>query len=220
MNIHIIGYYTKDWIPLVDLVRPFWEEYAQRHGYKLVLTQIEKHGPEHYSFTKTWMVGKYLKYGGADADLIWVIDLDMLPTNMTLPIGDMTCSFPRPDVITPISMAKDINGWNSGSYLVHCASRYTQEKALCWLETIVGLRSVCSSEQHAMWMINEAFAVQEIRHPSFNSIPYCLYPGYDHLNVQHEQGNWEPGDLIFHLPGMEMKKRLELLEIYTHKITR
>lgn len=209
MNIHIFATYTKDWTALVDLVHPLWTEYAQRHGYHLAVVETERIYPEHYSFTKTYAAAEYLRLHRPE--LLWVIDLDMIPTDMTI----LAQSFLDPfGSLYSVHLTRDINGLNSGSYFIT-----PFVGAFMWLETIVGLRSVCSSEQHAMWLIQEGFnnVVGVLHHPSINSIPYHLY---EYGLRKEEDGQWGEGHLTCHLPGMSMAKRIEILKAFIPLIKR
>lgn len=208
--IHIFSTYTEDWKPLIDVVGPLWFEYAERHGYQLQPEVVEPEFPEHYSFTKTAAVLRKAE-AVPHGDSIFVIDLDMIPTNMTYDL-DMTLIRCAKGGAGTLSMGKDINGWNSGAYFVS-----GHPLNLSWLRTIVGLRSVCTSEQHAMWLINEAFGVGETK--TINSIPYHEYEGFEFQTKDHHS-QWQPGHFTCHLPGMTMEQRIELLASYSNQIIR
>lgn len=209
---HIFATYTKDWLPLIKLVAPLWYEYADRHGYAVHFAETAPIFPEHYSFTKTAEVARYLRE--QKPELLWVIDLDMIPTHMAEPAAIHLKSGRS----CPIQLTYDINGLNSGSFFIMPAVG-----ALLWLDTVVGLRSVCSSEQHAMILINEAFKnfIEVLPHPSINSIDYRMYPDYAaDETITHERGNWQPGDLLVHLPGMSLTQRIHTLPTYLPHIIR
>lgn len=210
--IHVHATHTPDWKPLVDLVKPLWQEYADRHGYKLTLACAESHTPGcHYSFTKTYFTSQYLKHGAADADFVFVIDLDMIPTNMAYVLED-TVAQKGPSPSCGVVMGKDINGWNSGAYFIT-----PQDWQPRWLDTVFALRGITTSEQHAMWLINEAFGVAETK--TVNSIPYEAYKGFDFQKKDH-YSQWEPSHFICHLPGMTMAERLRIFPQYIPQIIR
>jgi hypothetical protein len=60
--------------------------------------------------------------------------------------------------------------------------------------------------------------VKYLPHPSINSYRYELYAGYegdyfhDYMHIPHEYGQWEPGDLLLHLPGLSLEKRIEVFK--------
>lgn len=198
--LHLYTIYTPDWGKLADVTLPIWEEYAKKHGYQLHhhVEAWDDH-KKHYSFTKSQRVFDYMmktpKY-----DHIFVFDLDMLPTNLNIEIEDGW----RPYDDKHITLTSDINGLNSGAYIIRQGDvcRY-------WLSTICALHKVTTSEQHAMWELEEMYrpVTKYLPHPTINSIPYDLYPDYGKKTI--EQGQWEPGQLLMHLPGMSMEKRLE-----------
>ncbi len=207
--IHIFATYTEDWKPLVDLTAPLWDEYAKRHGYEFVLAKLPEPpaNPPHISFLKTAGVATFMRSIPGN-DLAFVIDLDMIPTNMTEPFKHRLGDVQPFDV----AMAKDINGWNSGAYFIK-----PTEKGLCWLDCIVTMRDVTTSEQHAMWLINEPFGVKEM--PGINSIPYHVYEGFNFERKDH-YSQWKAGDFTLHLPGMTNAERIPILEDYSKLIIR
>lgn len=208
--IHIFSTVTKDWQPLLDITTPLWMEYANRHGYQADVAFVDPEFPEHYSFTKTAAVAR--KAAGLNqGDALFVIDMDMIPTNLHY---DLEMTIVRGSGRGPgtIAMGKDINGWNSGAYFVTC-----HPMNLAWLDCIVNMRSVCTSEQHAMWLINEPFGMAEAE--SINSIPYEAYEGFNFEKKDH-YSQWEPGHFICHLPGMTMEDRILLLQQYIPKVIR
>ncbi len=208
--IHLLATWTKNWRPLVDLVAPLWEEYAGRHpAIDFQLRQIEP-TQQHISFPKTGAVAHFLEHHLDFGDATFVIDLDMIPTNMnydlarTVVIGNLpSCG---------VVMGKDINGWNSGAYFID-----DNPWARGWLKTILALGDLTTSEQHAMWLINEGFGVNEAQ--GINSIPYHEYEGFGFQKKDH-YSQWEPGHFICHLPGMTMAKRIEILQKYIPLIQR
>jgi hypothetical protein len=207
--IHIFGIYTEDWEPLVDLVLPLWAEYAERHGHAGHFGCFKPRFPEHYSFTKSAVIAEELAKL-PEHDSMFVIDLDMIPTNMTYDLGRTVVKSKYPSC--GVAMGKDINGWNSGAYFID-----NQPWALAWLKCIIELRKDLTSEQHAMWRINEAFGVVEAE--TINSIPYHVYEGFNHERKDH-YSQWKAGDFTLHLPGMTNAERIPILEDYSKLIIR
>lgn len=207
--IHILGIYTKAWQPMVDLVQPLWREFADRHMHGLLFSEVPPMFPEHYSFTKTAVVSAAAQVT-KPGDSIYVIDVDMIPTNMTYKL-DETIVRATGRGAGSLAMGKDINGWNSGAYFVSC-----HPFNLAWLDTIVALRTVADSEQRVMWWINEPFGVGETE--TINSIPYHEYTAFG-MELDH-YSQWRPGHFVAHFPGMTMDQRLELLQRYQQHIIR
>ena len=201
--LHLYTLHTPDWGKLAGLVLPVWEEYAKKHGYKLTTETLpwDTH-KKHYSFTKTEAVYKKL-VSISKHDHLFVFDLDMLPTNLNVEIEDSW----RPYDDKHITLTSDINGLNSGAYIIRQG-----DVAQYWLSTICALHKVTTSEQHAMWELEEMYrpVTKYLPHPSINSIPYDLYPDYGRKTI--EQGQWDNGQLLMHLPGMDMAKRIETFQ--------
>lgn len=195
--------YSDDCQPLADVVLPNFQEYAHKQGYRLIVRKGCYQGNEgdpYYPYNKILFLREYLL--NHTVKFVWVLDLDLLLTDM------------RRDVAAEISLkhnlliARDINGINAGSFLLR-----NSKWAIEWLDAILALRGSSSSEQHAIQKMNEipkwSKRTRILSHPSINSIYYRAYP--DHPIPKHEEGNWQPGDFVLHLPGKTMQDRIEIL---------
>lgn len=199
MKTHVLFVHDNSFNELADLVMPFWKEYCQRHGYNLTVDSTENEEPQfHYSFHKMRRVLAYLKYH--DPAELLILDVDMLPTNMTLSLHDVVGSD-----YSAITMTRDINGLNNGATLL----RYDTPVCRNWLKLIIALRSVTTSELHAMWLLDDVYKdyTRVLPHANFNSIPYHLY---EYGLRKEEDGQWSEGHLLCHLPGMSNAKRMEI----------
>ncbi len=211
MSLHIFGA-VNGWPELFPLVLPIWQEYAAQYGYVL---HIEKDTPlaypkRHHTFSKTKLVLDYYKANMPEA--LWVIDLDMIVTNFHVPAQNF------PSAKHAITITKDVNGLNSGSYFL--SGFWTQQVEL-WLNTVIAMRDYTQSEQHSMQLLQEAYDPYTFYwgHPSFNSMPldeYSFYRG----KFTHEEGNWAVGDFTCHWPGLNEGKRVELFHKYSPQIIR
>lgn len=205
MSLHVFMV-QNGWPELADMITPYWQEYCRKHGYKFHVEMGIKPGYEdvHSSFSKTAQVLDYYKKEMPDA--LWVVDFDMLITNFDVMAHQFVSAKHA------ITITKDINGLNSGSYFL---SGFWTTKCELWLKTVLSLRKYTTSEQHAMWWIAAAYHDDTFYwpHPSFNSIDYAMYPAFE-KSYSHEQGQWQPGDFLVHLPGMSLSQRIDLFPTY------
>ena len=198
MITHFFLYYSKDYKPLFDLVFPNWAEYTHRHNYVLA-TELAHHKPEyHFCFDKVKAAIDYWDTAHT-ADELVLIDCDMIVTDMTRTIGEFTGA-----VSAPITIGRDINGLNCGIAVLKRG-----RIASLWLNTVWSLRGRINTEQTAMQFIEEAYEPYTKYVEGMNSIPYQYY-GYGYR--EGEPSQWEPGHFTFHLPCMEMERRLAYLE--------
>lgn len=194
-----------DWNPLADLVVPILQEYSDRHGYELVVSKggHSLHPDWAFPMQKTALFRDLLV--SSKSEFLWCLDIDTMITNLTIPVSqfvDGRFLSRKKDIY----MCNDLNGLNGGSYLVR-NTNFSES----WLSSILSLETVATSENHAMWLLNErkAFrdATQVLPHPTINSIPYHLYPSLG--RKQASEGQWEPGHLLAHLPGMTPQDRFK-----------
>lgn len=189
MTSAIYIYYTPSWQELADIVLPKVEAYAAKHGYiaDIICTDWN-----------VLPVGSYkmhiLQRALIEYDFIWVLDLDTLITNPEIKFTDFV------DNDHDIFIATDINGINAGSWIV----RNTPE-------SIEFIRAVINNfdapeEQTIMKRYLNMVKVKYLLHPSINSYKYGLY------GIQYPYGEWAPSDLLLHLPGLSLERRIEILK--------
>lgn len=190
-----------DWEQVRQITVPAMIEYADRHGYDFDMLNGE-YMPElgHIVWQKIRWIRDWL--AGSSVDYVWVVDLDILITNHTIPLTDFL------DATYTIHMAKDVSGnLNCGSFLLkNC------EQALRWLDSILSLQSETTSEQHAILELHKAplwsGLTNILPHPSLNSTRWELYPSLGRQSV--EDGQWEPGHLLCHQMAMTTQARAEI----------
>lgn len=205
--------YTPDFQPLYDLVGPVWKEYCERHGSEMVFLCEDKIGQFaqfHYSYYK---IQRALEnYQQRRPDGMWVVDLDILPTNLGInPAAYLSANH-------AITITRDINGLNSGSFFLN---GFWTTKVELWLKSVVALRHHTTSEQHAMHVLQEAYDPETFFYaqPSFNSICYHDYPDFGGRH-NDDPGCWKPGHPVAHWPGMTLQQRLDLIPKYLPLIVR
>ncbi len=194
MNAAIYVYYTPSWQPLADIVLPIVKDYCMKHGYRRALMPSFENND--------WAARKmlYLEMLLVNYDFIWVLDLDTLITNPSIPFTDFT------DDEHDIFITRDINGINAGSWIVRNtkASRNFVSKIVDNF-----------NEPHEQILMNKYLHLVDVKflpHPSINSYDYNQYNGFGLSVPAHDQGQWEPGDLLLHLPGLSLEQRIEIFK--------
>ena len=211
MSLHVFMVGTSDWAPLADIVLPTWTEYCREYGYKFHVEWGRK--PEydgfHISFSKIAQVLEYFKREMPQA--LWCVDMDMMITNHRIAAQNF------PSAKHAITITKDINGLNSGSFFLN---GFWTLKCELWLRSILSLRHHTTSEQHAMNWLEEAYKEDTFYYPqpSFNSIDYRAYPAFNDKNYTEKDGQWEGGHLLVHLPGQSLQERLARFPQYIPQI--
>ncbi len=199
MNAAIYIYYTPSWQPLADIVLPRVKWYCDRWAFKTIVIQST------YRKNEDWALGKmeYLHTALTFAryyDIIWVLDLDTLITNPSIPFTDFT------DDEHDIFITKDINGINAGSWIIR-----NTEASRKFVATIVDN----FDEPHEQILMNKYLHMVDVKylpHPSINSYDYNQYNGFGLAVPAHDQGQWKQGDLLLHLPGLTLEQRIEIFK--------
>lgn len=191
------------WRNLANLVVPIQIEYCNKHKY----VHIQRTVPSEFEFHKIKAVIEVLDEG---TDLVFCLDLDTLITNHNIKIESFL------DAKHDFYITQDINEINVGAVIVKntkWSNRLLEE---------IFLYGNAENEQNALKPFMSDPKVKILPHPSINSYPYDEYaptygliPGRKPLlgiegKPTHEQGNWEQGDFIMHLPGLPMERRLEI----------
>ncbi len=192
MNAAIYIYYTPSWQPLADIVLPRVREYCKRHDYDFFI--------DHLNSIDNWAYQKMrsLDFPMSRCEFTWVLDLDTLITNPSIPFTDFT------DDEHDIFITRDINGINAGSWIVR-----NTKASRDFIAKIVD-NFDAPHEQILMNRYLHMVKVKYLPHPSINSYDYNQYNGFGLAVPAHDQGQWQPGDLLLHLPGLTLEKRIEV----------
>jgi len=121
-------YYTPDWQPLADIVLPKVREYCYQYGYVFICRV--NHYDTICGFSKMQVLSERLNLSFIDKeevfDFIWVIDLDTLITNPSIPFTQFT------DNEHDIFITEDIHGINAGSWIIR-----NTEAARLFVRTVI-----------------------------------------------------------------------------------
>jgi hypothetical protein len=189
--------YSQNWQPIADVVVPVISEYATKHEYDI---WVVKYSDTFSGFKKIEQIIE----GIPNYKAIWSIDMDTLITNKEIKIESFI------DDEHNFFICKDFNGINAGSFIVR--NSVWSNTFLTYLLNKQG-KPKMECEQNAIEEFIEEFPnhdkIKILPHPSINSY---LYENYPECGKQtHETGQWEKGDLLLHLPGLPLHKRLNIL---------
>lgn len=202
---------------MLDLVLPHREAYCNRHGYKHFphLGKNYRDLTWYYAIQRLQFVWDLFLAGEADA--AWVLNIDGVITNPSIPIHNFFCNFAytvigdnrvEPNDVVVFS-DRDPNNLNAGSFLIRNSTI-----ALSWMQRVIG-NAICIDhcwyEQWVMQRLAESplwqHCYRTVPHPSFNSYSMDLY-SWPTSSSQH----WQPGHMVHRFPGIPMPRRLELVK--------
>lgn len=198
--------YTKDWEEIAKIVIPNMIDYSKQHNYSYSPFLV----PDGYdNFDKIHTM--FDTFNMYDIDFIFNRDADTLITNLTISLESFI------EEGKDFYITKDYNGINSGTFLIR-KSKWSYN-FITYVENQKGKEGIYG-EQDAIVRYMQEFPNDEkikiLPHPSINSY---LYENYSDIPKQtHEQGEWQEGDFLLHLPGLGMGKRLQILNEYKNKI--
>lgn len=192
---------TLDWLDLSDITINNAEEYCRLRRYGIV---PEIFGIHYCGYEK---IKSILKIFDSGANVVWSMDADTLITNHNKRVEDYI------DHKHDFFICKDYNGINAGSFIVR-----KTKWAISFLEWLLKCKGKDKMycEQDAINLYMKLFPatvwkqIYILPHPSINSYLYENYP--DIPMQKHEDGQWEAGDFVLHLPGMGMEKRIEIMK--------
>lgn len=197
MSITVLILYTTSWQSLADMVIPNAKMYCDKNNYTLQVLEYNEPYPSDFGFNKIIEINNLFNNS---TKIVWSLDLDALITNKNIKIEDFL------DDEHDFFICKDYNGINAGSFILR-KSKWSEN----FINYILEQRNKVYCEQDAIESYLDEFPNDEkikiLNHPSINSYLYELYPEIP--KQTHEQGNWEIGDFVLHLPGMNMSKRVE-----------
>lgn len=208
MNIHLLSHYTPDWVPYADLVIPNMIEYCLRHNYDFHIIKSEKY-PKYNGSVKILQLS-YLKLG----DIGFVIDIDACITNHLIKIEDFL------DEEHDLYLTKDINGINTGVFILRKTDWACE--LLDYIDKQISSGVDCEQTAIQNWINEKGLdKIKILPHPAFNSYPIDFYyPSYGKIGYKegdvvqrpgHEEGAWQLGDFVLHVPALPLEQRIEII---------
>lgn len=203
MRIALQTIYTQSWKHIADIVlRNFWE-YADRHGYRFVVKELDNIEPLNLGYKKIEEI--QLLFKEKICDIVFQVDLDAVFTNKNIPIERFI------DEYHDAFITNTVNGINCGAFVIKDTG--WSYDFLNWLMKQKGKEGMyCEQDAWVAYMKEYPKSpIKIVGHPSFNSFDYSLYPEHSHI-TKREDGNWHEGDLLLHLPGISMEQREKILK--------
>lgn len=201
MNIGVQILYTQSWQDVAVITIPVIQKYCELHNYNSIIRTYQN---DFSGFEKLIRIKEAFQNDKYNA--IWSLDCDTLITNSSIKIEKYI--FDDKDFF----ITKDYNGINGGSFIIknseygnwfldECLKLQGEPKIYCEQDAFTEMIKRLN-------MFADKIAI--LGHPSINSY---LYENYPEIPTQtHEQGQWQRGDFLLHLPGIGMDKRLEILK--------
>lgn len=182
---------------LLSVVMPNRLDYCNRHGYTHILRgwNGDDRGPQ------------WARIGAAisvldEFDLMFIMDVDAIITNMDVKLEELSIFYPS------LTATEDVNGFNSGMLMLQ-NSPWTEYFMKRYWKIGPLYNHYANPEQSCLahLLICEPPAVWDVvPQREFNSY---LYEHYDYGD--YPLGQWQEGDFVLHLPGMDNAKRIEIL---------
>lgn len=204
MNILIVTHYKPNYFELSKLTDASKRKYASKHGYDFHPVIGDYYGWG-FDFQRIKIVYDMLftQILGKKYDYVWWTGCDTMVINYTKKLESIIEKYGGDFIIS-----KDINGLNNDSVL-YKNTEWTKK----WLEFIMSkepdYRHDCWESQRVMQHFAETddwkSGVSIIPPNEFNSYFYSEYKWPDTT-----PGDVRKGDLLLHLPGMDLKQRLDI----------
>ena len=210
MKVTLLTMWADNFKRIADISLPNFKAYCERHGYDLKELKIDS---ERFHYQKHIFLKEFLL---TDVEVVFYIDIDAIITNQSLPVESFL------DDEHDFYTTKDINEINTGTFILK-----NTEWGKWFNGLILGESKYYNNEQNVINAFhNTPFVKNKFKilpHPSINSYPYeYYYPSYGYIGWEdgdkantkptHQQGNWEEGDFVMHVPGLELNQRAEILK--------
>lgn len=200
MKIIMCTEYGGNYAAIAGYTIPIMREYCERHGYKLRVLVLEGTGNE-YSYRKHEFFTELFR---DECDAIFYLDVDAIITNHNIKLESFI------DNEHSFFITEHLGELNGGALIIK------NDEAGRWVnETILSERNGFENEQNVMNFYREfepfKRAMKIVPHPAFNSFDYSLYPECPNIR-EREQGHWQEGDFVFHVPALSAERRLEVLK--------
>lgn len=214
MKIAVVTHYDENFKSVGDITSANNREYCERHEYDFICHREKLCPPEWHSvWDKIWVCMRSLqmtnKEGYRKYDWIMYVDSDAMIMNHNIKLETLI------DDDFNWIIANDVNGLNSGIFLLRNCTRSLNFLGNCW-DRRHNIANKTEAEQTAM----KQFIAENPNYPtkfiSPRLINSYLYPRYGY--PPETEGNFEKGDFILHLPGMHNHDRVTILNEYKQYI--
>lgn len=196
---------SKDYWPLLELTAPNKLEYCLRHGAKLLMHQ-HPNGSEIVSYDRLSLILHALDLC-EENEWLWFMGADTLITNMTINAEQMLGT-------ETLRIGLDINGINNDSFFLRNNKQARTTIQRCLYRVAMEDEPTCQSAMNTEILLGK-ISTRAVSQREFNSF---LYNEYSY--GAYPEGTWQPGDLVLHVPGLPMERRMELVREYLAKVVR
>lgn len=198
MKIGVVSGWDNDLQPLADLTWPNKQEYCKLRGYTADRVKLDRGGYWSKMLALTDLMPMY--------DLILLADLDALVMDFTRTIESVIGGVSKE---TDLIFTHDANGINMGISFWRCTD-WSYRFARKMIEPPGTMRFPHEQPAVAQHLYSEPkdkwhCAPQR----AFNSYRYELYP---QVRRPFPDGQYQPGDFIFHVPGLPLDQKIAVLK--------
>ena len=192
---------------LADIAIPNLQTYCDKHGYEL--RHINAKDNDCW-FRKHEAFAEYFKELN-EGDIIWYRDIDGLVMNLAKPVTDFI------DDYYPFYVTKDFNEINGGSVIIKNteAGRKLNEVVLEQKGFLSNEQNVYNSVPFIMFGID---FMKILPQNTINSYSYDLYPETKEYIGRNDLGDYLPGDLFIHFPGLGVREKIAMMNEFKEKI--
>lgn len=199
----VLTHYSPHYQEVADITLPGREAYCLRHRCVHVIKVGPYRDPNlYYAIDRLYLLLDLMKQT-VEGQLFWVVNIPTLITNHTVKLEGFV------DDEHDFFIHRDVNALNAGSFIVR-----NSEWGRKWIQFVIDDTKTHSNPWYENYSIlrhieTDAWKdkLKVVPHPGFNSYLYDV--GY---NMPHDTvGQWNPGDFVIALPGMDIGKRLGIL---------
>lgn len=202
MTFTIVTFSSPEWSELAALTEGNKALYCARHRYDL----LTFHGPWKLGVAWARIADVAALCRSHPADWLFFMGADTLITNFNVKLESLI------DDKAHVIIANDCNGWNMDVMLIRCSP-----EAAAYFDYVLSTREqfvfAAFMEQSAMIAAAPKFPglFKEVPQRTFNSYDYTLW-GRAAIDCRGNDGQWQPGDFVFHAPGLPYEKKLETIK--------
>lgn len=191
--------YNDNFKNVAEITVPTFKHYCEKHGYDYIEVTNCNCG-RHPVWEKIFLLKERLK----DYDYLFWCDCDAIITNNSIKLESFICN---QDLI----ITHDLFGLNAGVFLIKNSewSKNYLNKVWDACGTIPSIYKSYGGDQSAMEYMakGEDSHIKVVNQCIFNSYKNSLYD-----RSYNEKIDWEPGDFILHLPGIENSCRIKIFK--------
>lgn len=201
MKIAVLQFFNTPYRELAAITVPPVADYCRRRGYTHIVERVQARTDDAHM---CWYKPELLLHHLPNYDWVFYLDVDATITNPECAIERIIMRVKSPDMVATF----DANGFNAGVILL--------QNTAAMREALRGMLSTSDktgqlSEQNAFVLARDACVVELADQSVMNAYIYSLY-GDKYRGCP----DWQPGDFILHLPGVDMKTRIQTFNSVLH----